>query len=107
VEVNLGPINIWVNNAMAAVLSPIKAMTAQEFKRVPGGFAAPCRPQKVQTAVAAVNERVNALRDHRGAVSEMPGGKCRCVNSEDRGPEDWRRFGCHLISSQRSSLKLT
>jgi NAD(P)-dependent dehydrogenase (short-subunit alcohol dehydrogenase family) len=34
VEENLGPIDIWVNNAMTSVFSPIKEMTAQEFKRV-------------------------------------------------------------------------
>lgn len=34
VEGKLGPIDIWVNNAMASVFSPIKQMTAQEFKRV-------------------------------------------------------------------------
>lgn len=34
VEKQLGPIDIWVNNAMASVFSPIKQMTAEEFKRV-------------------------------------------------------------------------
>jgi NAD(P)-dependent dehydrogenase (short-subunit alcohol dehydrogenase family) len=34
VESQLGPIDIWVNNAMASVFSPIKEMTAEEFKRV-------------------------------------------------------------------------
>jgi len=34
VEEQLGPIEIWVNNAMASVFSPIKEMTAAEFKRV-------------------------------------------------------------------------
>jgi NAD(P)-dependent dehydrogenase (short-subunit alcohol dehydrogenase family) len=34
VEEELGPIDIWVNNAMASVFSPIKEMTAEEFKRV-------------------------------------------------------------------------
>jgi len=34
VETQLGPINIWVNNAMTSVFSPIKQMTAAEFKRV-------------------------------------------------------------------------
>jgi short-subunit dehydrogenase len=34
VEAQLGPIDIWVNNAMASVFSPIKEMTAAEFKRV-------------------------------------------------------------------------
>jgi short-subunit dehydrogenase len=34
VEERLGPIDIWVNNAMASVFSPIKQMTPEEFKRV-------------------------------------------------------------------------
>ena len=33
-EEELGPIDIWVNNAMASVLSPVKEMTAEEFRRV-------------------------------------------------------------------------
>jgi short-subunit dehydrogenase len=34
IEEELGPIDIWVNNAMTTVFSPIKEMTAAEFKRV-------------------------------------------------------------------------
>ena len=34
VEKKLGPIDIWVNNAMTSVFSPIKQMTAAEFERV-------------------------------------------------------------------------
>src|SRR3954454_13308684 len=34
VERELGPTDIWINNAMASVFSPIKKMTAEEFKRV-------------------------------------------------------------------------
>jgi NAD(P)-dependent dehydrogenase (short-subunit alcohol dehydrogenase family) len=34
VESTLGPIDIWVNNAMTSVFSPIREMTAEEFKRV-------------------------------------------------------------------------
>jgi NAD(P)-dependent dehydrogenase (short-subunit alcohol dehydrogenase family) len=34
VEQKLGPIDIWVNDAMASVFSPIKEMTPEEFKRV-------------------------------------------------------------------------
>ncbi len=34
VEERFGPIDIWVNNAMTSVFSPIKQMTAEEFKRV-------------------------------------------------------------------------
>jgi len=33
-EAELGPIDVWVNNAMVSVFSPIKQMTAEEFKRV-------------------------------------------------------------------------
>lgn len=34
VENELGPISIWVNDAMCSVFSPIKEMKAEEFKRV-------------------------------------------------------------------------
>jgi NAD(P)-dependent dehydrogenase (short-subunit alcohol dehydrogenase family) len=33
-ERELGPIDVWINNAMASVFSPIKEMTASEYKRV-------------------------------------------------------------------------
>lgn len=34
VEDELGPIDIWVNNAMVSVFSPVKKMTFEEFRRV-------------------------------------------------------------------------
>lgn len=34
VEDELGPIDVWVNNAMTAVLAPVKDTTAAEFRRV-------------------------------------------------------------------------
>lgn len=34
VEKNFGPIDIWVNSAMASVFSPVKEMKAEEYKRV-------------------------------------------------------------------------
>jgi NAD(P)-dependent dehydrogenase (short-subunit alcohol dehydrogenase family) len=34
VEEKFGPIDIWINNAMLSVFSPIKEMTPEEFKRV-------------------------------------------------------------------------
>lgn len=34
VEKELGPIDIWINNAMTSVFSPFKEITAAEFKRV-------------------------------------------------------------------------
>lgn len=33
-EQTLGPIDVWVNNAMASVFSPVKDMTASDYKRV-------------------------------------------------------------------------
>ena len=33
-EKELGPIDIWINNAMVSVFSPIKEMTPQEYRRV-------------------------------------------------------------------------
>jgi NAD(P)-dependent dehydrogenase (short-subunit alcohol dehydrogenase family) len=34
VEATFGPIDVWVNDAMTSVFSPVKEMTAAEFKRV-------------------------------------------------------------------------
>lgn len=34
VERELGPIDVWVNNAMASVFSPVKEMTPADYKRV-------------------------------------------------------------------------
>src|SRR4051812_29679802 len=34
VEEHFGPIDVWVNNAMVSVFSPVKQMTADEFRRV-------------------------------------------------------------------------
>jgi short-subunit dehydrogenase len=34
IETELGEIDIWINNAMTSVFSPIKQMTAEEFRRV-------------------------------------------------------------------------
>ncbi len=34
VEEEFGPIDVWVNNAMVSVFSPIKEMTPEEFRRV-------------------------------------------------------------------------
>jgi NAD(P)-dependent dehydrogenase (short-subunit alcohol dehydrogenase family) len=34
IERELGPIDVWVNNAMVSVFSPVKEMTAEEYKRV-------------------------------------------------------------------------
>jgi NAD(P)-dependent dehydrogenase (short-subunit alcohol dehydrogenase family) len=34
VEDRFGPIDVWVNDAMVTVMSPVKAMTADEFRRV-------------------------------------------------------------------------
>src|SRR5207253_8317333 len=34
IERELGPIDVWVNNAMVSVFSPVKEMTAGEIRRV-------------------------------------------------------------------------
>jgi NAD(P)-dependent dehydrogenase (short-subunit alcohol dehydrogenase family) len=34
IERELGPIDIWINNAMTSVFSPVQQMTAEEFRRV-------------------------------------------------------------------------
>ena len=33
-EAELGPIDVWINNAMVSVFSPVHEMTAEEFRRV-------------------------------------------------------------------------
>src|SRR5690606_25744033 len=33
-EQELGPIDVWVNNAMNSVFSPVKEMTAEDYRRV-------------------------------------------------------------------------
>lgn len=34
IEQAFGPIEVWINNAMASVLGPVKELTAEEFRRV-------------------------------------------------------------------------
>src|SRR6266403_1767394 len=34
VEREFGPIDVWINNAMVSVFSPVKQMTAEDYKRV-------------------------------------------------------------------------
>jgi NAD(P)-dependent dehydrogenase (short-subunit alcohol dehydrogenase family) len=34
VENAFGPIDVWVNNAMVSIFSPVKQMTSSEFRRV-------------------------------------------------------------------------
>lgn len=34
VEQELGPIDVWINNAMASVFSPVREMTADDYRRV-------------------------------------------------------------------------
>lgn len=34
IEAELGPIDVWVNNAMVTILSPVSEMTAEEYRRV-------------------------------------------------------------------------
>src|SRR3954462_3589211 len=34
IERELGPIDVWVNDAMASVFSPVKQMTADDYRRV-------------------------------------------------------------------------
>ncbi len=34
IEIEMGPIDIWINNAMCSVFAPIKQITPEEFKSV-------------------------------------------------------------------------
>ena len=53
-ERELGPIDVWVNNAMVSVFSPVAEMTAAEFRRVTEG-----------TYLGAVHGTLSALRRMR------------------------------------------
>ena len=63
-EASFGPIDVWVNNAMASVFSPIKEMTAEEFKRV-----------TEVTYLGVVNGTLSALRRmlprNRGTIVQV------------------------------------
>ena len=56
-ETTLGPVTVWVNNAMATVYSPIKDLTADELKRV-----------TEVTYLGAVNGTLAALKRMRGGT---------------------------------------
>ena len=64
VERELGPIDIWINNAMVSVFSPIREMTAAEFRRVTD-----------VTYLGVVNGTVAALRHmaprNRGTIVQV------------------------------------
>lgn len=72
VEKELGPIDVWVNNAMQTVFSPLADMTAEEFRRV-----------TEVTYLGSVHGTMSALRrmtprDHRhdrssGVRAGLPG----------------------------------
>src|SRR5438105_14451939 len=36
IEQEFGPIDVWINNAMVSVFSPVKEMRPEEYKRVTG-----------------------------------------------------------------------
>ena len=66
VERALGPIDVWVNNAMASVFSPVKETPAAEFKRVTevaylGGDEFKQFWQRDAAAVAAVIKRIGKV----------------------------------------------
>jgi len=64
VEKHFGPIDVWINNAMVSVFSPIKEMTSEEFKRVTD-----------VTYLGAVHGTLSALRRmlprDRGVIVEV------------------------------------
>jgi NAD(P)-dependent dehydrogenase (short-subunit alcohol dehydrogenase family) len=78
VERELGPIDIWVNVAMATVFAPVHKLTAEEFQR---GTAV--------TYLGQVHGTMAALRHmrprNRGSIvcvgSALPIGPCRCNRS--------------------------
>ena len=67
IEDELGPIDIWVNNAFAGIFSPFKDMTPEEFKRVTAGHVS--RPGQRHAggaeAHAAARPRARSCRSAR------------------------------------------
>ena len=76
VESTLGPIDIWVNNAMASVFSPIKEMTSEEFKRVTEvtylGYVYGTLAALTQDAKTTNDEFRPALAGFRKAAEALP-----------------------------------
>ena len=72
----LGPIDIWINNAMVTVFSPLTDMTPQEFKRVTDVTYMGC-VHGTQAALQHMRERDRGRLDRGGC-----GG----------GQWPWRRF---------------
>ena len=80
VEQAFGPIDVWVNNAMASVFSPVREMTAAEYRRVTDvtylGVMHQhiCRPSAHAAAQPRVNRagRIGAgLSGHPASVSVL------------------------------------
>ena len=69
VEREFGPIDIWVNNAMVSVFSPVKRMTAEEYRRV-----------TEVTYLGYVHGTLSALRRmlprDRGTIVQVGSGLC-------------------------------
>jgi NAD(P)-dependent dehydrogenase (short-subunit alcohol dehydrogenase family) len=88
-EERLGPIDVWVNNAMVSVFSPIKEMEAAEFRRVTEvnylGY--------VHGTLAALAENASAKSgpDHSGRLSSS-GAKHSSTGSLLREQTRYRRF---------------
>jgi hypothetical protein len=66
-------------------------------------------PQKHQTAVAGVDQRVNALRNHGGAAGKDGGREFRSCNRQirsDGGIDDFSRFTSHefRVNRERTAL---
>ena len=64
VEQELGPIDVWVNNAMVSVFSPVKAMRPEEYRRV----TAVTYLGYVHGTLAALNFM---LRRNRGVIVQV------------------------------------
>src|SRR5437868_6520491 len=64
IERELGPIDVWVNNAMVSVFSPVRELTADEIRRV-----------TEVTYLGAVHGTLSALRRmlprNRGAIIQV------------------------------------
>ena len=85
VESRFGPIDVWVNNAMTSVFSPVKEMEPEEYKRVTevtylgfvyGSLAALKRMLPRDHGVIVQVGSALAYRRHTAAIGLLRGQAC-------------------------------
>ena len=88
VEEKLGPIDIWINDAMTSVFSPIKEMTAEEFERVTKVTYLGYRIWNLGSAEVHVATRPRHHRSCRigsGISQHSASGGLLCLKARDHG----------------------